>query len=113
MTYEIRIRKVRNGFILTTEEDQEEGKLLLEDVVPFAEYGDEEDNEREALSHALEMVVDYFGLSYQKHHRPHNKFIKIKMVPGDHYWDDDESFEEIESEYKYPVLSKEEADQQQ
>jgi hypothetical protein len=93
MTYEIRIRKVRNGFILTNEEDQEEGKLVLEHVVPFAEHGDEEDNEREALTHVLEMIVDYFDLPYKKHHKPHNKFIKIKMVLGDHYWDDDKSLE--------------------
>jgi hypothetical protein len=107
MTLEIKIRMVRNGFVLAIDEKDDLGNpITIETVIAFDDDKLDfagENCERAALAEALENIVDYFGMYYQKHHLPDDKFIKIKMVLGDHYWDDEK---DEECEYKYPVLNK-------
>lgn len=92
MTWEIKIRRAENGFILTHEVEGDEGSPILIDSVyeDAQEYGVGETEKRGALIQVFREVIDYFNLEYQKHHNPKEKFIKISLVEEEKYFDEEE-----------------------
>ena len=80
--WEIKIRKVQNGYILETEEesDSEEGYFpkheeVVEEInLPF---GQDKSGELEAMMSVLLKIKDYFGVTYSKHNKQN---INIEIV---------------------------------
>jgi signal transduction protein with GAF and PtsI domain len=84
MTYGLTIKKVSNGFVVT---DNNHDEFAIESVY---QAEDEDDNsEREALMQAIDMMIQHFDLDYRKHHKPEDRFIKLTLVPGNTFWDDE------------------------
>ena len=83
MTWELKIRKVDNGFILehdeemTTEEDKVEYEKV-ERIIQSKEV-DEDDKDLECAKEMLEEVLEYFAYNYSKHNKRNIK-IEIEEV---------------------------------
>ncbi|MFA5695944.1 MAG: hypothetical protein WC917_00560 [Bacilli bacterium] len=94
MDWGIKIRRLDNGqqyngFLFHYEQETNFGLDVHEHVFSFdAETPMSSNNEREALAKLLLSIIDYYHLEHQKIHRPEEKFIKISLVDGDHYFDE-------------------------
>jgi len=98
MIPEIKIRQISNGFIISYVEEVEvnlgtvfDGNRFrtYEEAVEWNECGCDDDI-REALARALNSIIDYFGLAYEKHGSD-KKFIKVQMVAHEKYFDDEDA----------------------
>lgn len=69
--WEIRLKKVNNGFILTYHEETETGTHLNEVV-----FGNKE-NELQVMVDVLHFIQEHFGYNGSKHDK-HRIFIKLK-----------------------------------
>ncbi len=60
--WELKIEKIENGYVLSHNEEIEDGKFkTIKEVVE--EKGDDE---RETMTRLLERVAEYFGIQYDK-----------------------------------------------
>jgi len=60
--WELKIEKIENGYILSHDEEIEDGKFKTAKEV-IEEKGDDE---KEAMTQLLEKVSEYFGVQYDK-----------------------------------------------
>ena len=80
MTWEMKIRKVDNGFVLEWEEENEEGTKILQQTV-IEEDDTDEEGELKCMEKLLNEIKEYFGVHYSKHDKK-NLFIEIKGKNG-------------------------------
>ena len=60
--WELKIEKIENGFILSHEEEMDEGKFeIIKEVI------EEDDEEKETMTQLLERIAEYFGIRYDKY----------------------------------------------
>jgi hypothetical protein len=60
--WELKIEKIENGYVLSREEEIEDGKFkTIKDVVE-----EREDDEKETMTRLLERVAEYFGIQHDK-----------------------------------------------
>jgi len=71
--WELKIRKVQNGYILEHEDENEEDDYFSQEEVieekDTSPIFDESHGELEAMKEVLWKVKDYFGVSYSKHNK--------------------------------------------
>jgi len=65
MTWECRIKKVNNGFIVSYPEEQEEGMPEIKEEV-FEDKDSSQWDEREVLADVFVWMADHFGFQYNK-----------------------------------------------
>lgn len=87
MEWEIKIRKVENGFICSWKEESEnEDNLLLNKQVVFEtkEENTEDINldEYKNMQNVLDFIKEHFGIHYSKHNKS-NLIIKIEKNEDD------------------------------
>jgi hypothetical protein len=72
MKYELNIEKVRTGFIVKYDVEQEEGVFAT-----FKDVFDEKEGEKKCMVDMLNFVKEYFGGSFCKHHKE-NVMVELK-----------------------------------
>ena len=78
MTWELKINKVENGYVLEWEEENEENvKLKKQQVI---EEPDTEDGELEAMKMLLLEVKEHFGIYSNKYDK---KKLNIEIIDGE------------------------------
>jgi len=91
MTWEINIKRVNNGFILSHMETNDLGEKIPEEVL-FENYFDDSNNDtlhltgiKDSLARAMEKIIEHFDLRFNKHYTKDDLFIQIKLVDGETY----------------------------
>jgi len=76
MAWECKIRKVDNGYIVTTKEEDlsEGGDVVTSDVETVFEEKQDSEIEDEEIQDMLAFVREYFGVNFSKHNK-HNLHI--------------------------------------
>ena len=77
MSWDIKVRKVDNGYIMEWEDDDEEGKPSKHEQVILE--NETEDSELEAMKDLLCEIKEHFGISYSKHNQK-NLTIEIEEM---------------------------------
>jgi hypothetical protein len=78
MTWELKIKKADNGYILEHLDQECEGPDRIAEIV--VEEKDDEFGELEAMVNLLFAVKEYFGVHWSKHNK---KNVEIKLVSDD------------------------------
>ena len=91
MTWEINIKRVSNGFILSHMETNDLGEKFPEEIL-FENYFDDSNNDtlhctgiKDALLRSMEKIIEHFDLRFNKHYTKDDCFIQIKLVDGETY----------------------------
>jgi len=69
MTWQVKITRADNGYVMEWEEESEseEGKLIKHQLVISEEDG--EDNELKSMKQLLIEIKGFFGVNYSKHNK--------------------------------------------
>lgn len=77
MTWEIKINKVSNGYLLNWSEENDENEMTDHQQVIEEKSEGEDDGELKAMEDLLFQIKEYFGVFYSKHNKK-NLVIEIQ-----------------------------------
>lgn len=74
MSWELNIKKVDNGYLLSMPREDDDGKIVMNEEVietmqtnDAADYYETDDEDKITMARLLERVAEHFGFCYQKY----------------------------------------------
>lgn len=91
----LELEKIENGWLVSFKEEIDsfdEARVFAKKKIAFEDkIGFESNSERESLVDAFNWIICHYDLGFRKHHSPDDRFIKISLVDGNKFWDDEEA----------------------